>query len=71
MNGLKPNLESFFNIGRDFNQPYVPKENSQIQDCPVAHFLWGLMLSSGSSHRYTEGIGLKGPLHLHLDLSWS
>lgn len=31
----------------------------------------GGMVNSGSSHRYSEGIGSKGSLRLDLDLSWS
>lgn len=64
--------DSFYaNIGRDFNQTFVPNGISRIQDCPVPDLLLGLMLSSGSSHRSFEVIDLKGTLQLTLNLSCS
>lgn len=64
--------ESFFtSISRDVNQIFKLNEINQIQDCPVLIFSLRLMLISGSSHRSFEVIGLKGSLHLGLDLSWS
>lgn len=62
--------ESFLtNTARDVNQTFMLNEISLIQDCPVLIFSLRLMLISGSSHRSLEVIGLKGSLHLGLDLS--